>query len=340
METEKNHQKTANLALQGGGSHGAFAWGVLDRLLEESRLSIEGITATSAGALNAVALAYGLSVGGREGAKDVLKSFWRRISGIADSQMLRPTVLDKLYGNFGLDNSPCFRWIELLCQISSPYQFNPFDYNPLRNLVEDLVDFDWLRKQLAIKLFLCATNVRTGKLNVFEGGEICVKHVMAACCRPLLTHAVEIDGEYYWDGAFIANPPIFPVIYGCDSLDIILVHLTPIVRQNIPYTPRAILTRMQEISFNSSLMREMRAIAFMNKLIDDGKMPNGKKMLLHMIEAEDVLGELPDSSKMNNGWDFLCHLHNAGFRCANDWLISHFDRLGVESSIDVQMKYL
>ena len=216
MENDKYHQKTANLALQGGGSHGAFAWGVLDRLLEERRLSIEGITATSAGALNAVAFAYGLSVGGREGAKDLLNVFWKRISSIAASQMLRPTAIDKLYGNFGLDNSPSFRLIEVLCQFLSPYQFNPFDYNPLRNLVEDLVDFDRLRKRPAIKLFLCATNVRTGKLKVFEGGEISVKHVMAACCRPLLTRAVEIDGEYYWDGAFIANPPIFPVIYGCE----------------------------------------------------------------------------------------------------------------------------
>ena len=265
-------QKTVNLALQGGGSHGAFAWGVLDRLLEEERLAIEGITATSAGAVNAVTLAYGLSTGGCEEAKKALEFLWKRISNIA-SNMLTPSVFDHLYGSFGLDHSPSYIVLNTLSEFFSPYQLNPFNYGPLKNLLEEMVDFEQLRKQAVVKLFLCATNVRTSKMKVFGRDEICVEHVLASCCRPFLTRAVEIDGEHYWDGGFMGNPPIFPVIYGCDALDIILVHLTPTIRQEVPTTPRAIISRMQEISFNSSLMREMRAVAFMNKLIDDGRMP-------------------------------------------------------------------
>jgi NTE family protein len=177
-------------------------------------------------------------------------------------------------------------------------------------------------------------------MKVFGRDEICAEHVLASCCRPFLTRAVEIDGEHYWDGGFMGNPPIFPVIYGCDALDIILVHLTPTIRQEVPITPLAIISRMQEICFNSSLMREMRAVAFMNKLIDDGRMPGGKKMLIHVIEAEDVMSELPVSSKMNGDWGFLSRLHAIGRKRADDWLIANFDRLGVESSVDMLTKYL
>jgi NTE family protein len=332
-------QKIINLALQGGGSHGAFAWGVLDRLLDEERLAIDGITATSAGAINAVTLAYGLSLGGREEAKKALGSLWKRISKIA-SNILTPSAFDTLYGNFGLDHSPSYIFLNTVSEFFSPYQLNPLNYSPLKSLLQEIIDFELLRKQAAVKLFLCATNVRTSKLKVFGRGEICVEHILAACCRPFLTRAVEIDGEYYWDGGFMANPPIFPLIYGCDALDIILIHLTPIVRQDVPTTPRAIISRMQEISFNSSLMREMRAVAFMNSLIDDGRMPGGKKMLIHVIEAEDVMKELPMSSKMNGNWSFLLHLHAIGRKRADDWLTSNFDRLGIESSIDLQTKYL
>jgi NTE family protein len=197
-----------------------------------------------------------------------------------------------------------------------------------------------LRKQSAVKLFLCATNVRTSKLKVFAGDDIRVEHVLASCCRPFLTRAVEIDSEHYWDGGFIGNPPIFPVIYGCDAVDIILVSLTPMVRPEIPTTPQAIISRMQEISFNSSLVREMRAVSFVNKLVEDGRMPDGKKMLIHMIEAEDMIRELPASSKMNGEWDFLSHLHALGRKSADDWLRANFDRLGIGSSVDMQMRYL
>jgi NTE family protein len=225
-------------------------------------------------------------------------------------------------------------------RIVLPLSDQSFQLQPLKNVLEDTIDFEQLRKHPAVKLFLCATNVRTSKLKVFAGDEIRVEHVLASCCRPFLTRAVEIEGEHYWDGGFIGNPPLFPVIYGCDALDVILVHVTPTVRQEIPTTPRAIVSRMQEISFNSSLMREMRAVAFVNKLIDDGKMSDGKKMLIHVIEAEDMIGELPESSKMNGEWHFLSHLHAVGRKRADDWLRGNFDRLGVESSVDMQTKYL
>jgi NTE family protein len=338
MNADNSH-KIVNLALQGGGTHGALTWGVLDRLLEEERLLIDGVTATSAGALNAVVLAYGLSKGGREGAKKALEFFWKRWSSLAASDMLQPSLLDKFYGNFGLDHSPSYIFLNMLSEFFSPYQLNPFNYSPLKNLLEDVVDFDQLRKQSAVRLFLCATNVRTNKLKVFTGVEICVEHVLASCCRPFVTRAVHIEGEHYWDGGFMGNPAIFPLIYGCDAVDIILVHLTPTVRQDIPTAARAIVSRMQEISFNSSLMREMRAVAFVNKLVDNGKMPGGKKMLIHLIEAEDVFSDLPDSSKMNGNWDFLSHLHSMGRRRADRWLTLNFDSLGIESSVDVQMKY-
>jgi NTE family protein len=333
-----NGQKIVSLALQGGGSHGAFTWGVLDRLLEEQRIAIEAVTATSAGAINAVAFAYGLSIGGREGAKRALKLLWEEISSFASN--MKPSVLDKVYGHFGLDHSPSFILLNVACELFSPYQLNPFNYSPLKNLLEAMVDFEQLRKQPAVKLFLCATNVRTSKLKVFAGDDIRVEHVLASCCRPFLTHAVEIEGEHYWDGGFIGNPPIFPVIYGCDAVDVILVQLTPTVRPEIPTTPQAIISRMQEISFNSSLMREMRAIAFVNKLVENGRMPDGKKMLIHVIEAEDMIRELPASSKMNGAWEFLSHLHAVGRTRADDWLTANFDRLGVESSVDMQTRYL
>jgi NTE family protein len=333
-------QKTINLALQGGGSHGAFTWGVLDRLLEEDQLIIDGITATSAGSINAVVLAHGLSAGGREGAKKALTLFWQRLSTMAASSVFQPSIFDKVTGSFGLDCSAGYLFVNLLCQFLSPYQLNPFNFNPLKNLLEGMVDFRRIRQQPAIKLFLCATNIRTCKLEIFCGKELTAKHVLASSCLPFLMHAVEIDGERYWDGGFSGNPALFPLIYECEARDIMLVHLTPTQRLDFPITASAILSRMQEVSLNSSLMREMRAIAFVNKLIDQGRMTGGKQILVHVIEAEDVMGELPNTSKMNGDWDFLLHLHNIGRRRADDWLAVNFDRLGVESSISLESKYL
>jgi NTE family protein len=332
-------QKVINLALQGGGSHGAFTWGVLDRLLEERRLAIEGVTATSAGAVNAVVLAHGLAVGGREEARTVLRRFWQRISETASRGIFQPSPIDKMTTDFGLEHSPGYIFMDIISHFLSPYQFNPFNYNPLKSLLEEIVDFERLRRQPAVKLFLCATNARTGKLKVFDGGEVTSDSVLASTCLPFLMQSVEVDGEYYWDGGFAGNPAIFPVIYGCDARDILLVHLTPTERPTVPITTRAIMNRMQEISFNSSLMREMRAVAFVTKLIEDGRLADGKKILIHLIEAEAEIRELAGSSRLNGDWNFLSHLHAVGRERADEWLATNFDRLGVESTIDLREKY-
>jgi NTE family protein len=333
-------RKAVSLALQGGGTHGAFTWGVLDRLLEDDQWIFDGITATSAGAINAALLAYGLSVGGREAAREVLALFWRRVSAMMACSILQPSILDKVSGNFGLDYSPGYLFLSILCQFLSPYQLNPLNINPLKCLLEELIDFRCIRRQTAIKLFLCATNIRTGKLKMFHGRALTSNHVVASSCLPFLMHAVEIDGERYWDGGFIGNPAFFPLIYECIARDIILVHVTPGRRADFPITANAIVNRMQEVSVNSSLMREMRAIAAVNKWIDQGKLTGSKEMLVHIIEAGDVMSNLPHSSKLNCDWQFLLHLYNAGRGRAEDWLASNFDRLGVESSIDLQTTYL
>jgi NTE family protein len=333
-------QKLVNLAIQGVGAHGAFTWGVLDRLLEEERLAFDGISATSAGAVNTVVLAYGLTVGGREGAKRTLDRYWRRLSAMTSTSIFQPSFFDKIYGNFGLDHSPGYVFVDALSQVFSPYQLNPLNYNPFKKLLEETVDFEVLRRQSAIKLFLCATNVRSGKVKIFPSEELRADHVVASSCQPLTMHAVEIDGEYYWDGGFMGNPALFPLIYACDARDIILVHLTPIERWENPTTSRAILSRMQEVTFNSSVMREMRVVAFVTKLIDDGKIVDGKRILLHMIDGEDIIGALSNSSKLNGDWDFVQHLYRIGRERADEWLQSNFDRLGVQTTIDLQSKYL
>jgi NTE family protein len=312
----------------------------VDRLLEEDRLPIDGISATSAGSINAVVVACGLAVGGRAEAKRALKHFWRRLSAMAASSILQPSIVDKVMGNFGLDYSAGYLLTNILCQLLSPYQFNPLNLNPLEHLLEETVDFRRIRQQTAVKLFLCATNVQTGKLEIFRGQELSADHVLASSCLPFLMHAVEIGGERYWDGGFIANPALFPLIYECDARDIILVHVTPSRRPGCPVAANSILSRMQEVSLNSSLMREMRAVAYVNKWIDQGKMSGGKQILVHVIDGEDVISGLPNSRKLNGDWDFLMYLHDVGRRRTADWLASNFDCLGVESSIDLQTNYL
>jgi NTE family protein len=332
--------KPVNLALQGVGSHGAFTWGVLDRLLEDERLSFDGISATSAGAVNAVVLAYGLAAGGRQQAKSALQNYWRRLSEMTSNGIFQPSVLDQMSGNFGLDLSPGFMFVDALSHFFSPYELNPLKYNPFKDLLDEVVDFKLLRGQKLIKLFLCATNVRSGKVKIFGSEELTADHVVASSCQPIMMHAVEIDGEYYWDGGFMGNPAIFPVIYACEARDIVLVHLTPTERPGTPMTATAIYSRMQEVAFNSSLMREMRAVAFVTDLIDSGKMADGKRMLIHSIDGEDVIATLSNSSKLNGNWGFLTHLYNTGRERADQWLKANFDKIGVETTIDMRTRYL
>jgi NTE family protein len=332
-------QKVVTLALQGGGSHGAFTWGVLDRLLEEERLLFEGVTASSAGAINAVVLADGLAAGGREGGKSALRRFWQKLSNIAGSGIFQPSLIDRANSTFGLDYSPGYVFMEALSYYLSPYQFNPFNYNPLKDLIEESIDFARVRKQRKLKLFLSATNVETAKVKIFTDEELHLEHVLASACLPLLMHAVEIDGKHYWDGGFLGNPAIFPLLLECEARDIVLVHITPSERPGIPKTSQSIMNRMQEISFNASHMREMRSLAYLTKLIDEGKAER-KRIFVHAIEAEDITRNLSASSRLNGDWNFLLHLRELGRQRADEWLAVNFVQLGRKSTVDLQAKYL
>ena len=331
--------KVVNLALQGGGSHGAFTWGVLDRLLEEEALHFEGITGTSAGAVNAVVLADGLAAGGREGARNALRAYWQKVSALFARGIFRPSLIDKGSPDFGLEHSPGFRFFEPMIYFASPYQANPFNHNPFSDLLAEAINFERVRQQTEVKLFLCATNVQTAKVKIFAGKELRVEHVLASTCLPLLMQAVEVDGEYYWDGSYAGNPAIFPLVYDCDSRDILMVHITPAERPGVPTTSPAIMNRMQEISFNTSLIREMRTISSLNKLVEQGRMGGGKLMLVHVIEAEEFITAFSWSSRLNADWDFLLHLHNMGRARADQWLEVNFNQLGIELTVDLDTKY-
>lgn len=334
--------KTINLALQGGGAHGAFAWGVLDRLLEDERISFEGLSATSAGAMNAAVLAYGFTLGGRDGAKRALASFWRRIAHAGRASWLQPTWFERAAHNHSLENSPAFMLFDVMSRLFSPYQTNPLNYNPLRSVLEESVDFEKLRRDCPMKLFISATNVRSGKVRVFETHELSTDAVLASACLPFMFQAVTIDGEAYWDGGYMGNPAIFPLIYHCESRDVVVVHINPIERMEVPTTASDILNRINEISFNSSLMREMRAIAFVTRLIDSGDISEGRmrRMLVHAIEAQDFMRDLGVSSKLNCDWEFLTHLRDVGRESAETWLAQRFGMLGRESSVDLEATYL
>jgi NTE family protein len=313
--------KRINLALQGGSAHGAFTWGVLDRFLEEPRIEVEGISATSAGAMNAVVMAHGLTTGGRKGAREALEEFWNAVARAS-----APFSALQLF--------------QAVLRFLSPYQFNPFDYNPLRQIILQLIDFQRLRQNSTIKLFVSATNVRTGKIKVFTDKEITADCVLASACLPFLYQAVEVQGEHYWDGGYMGNPALFPLIYSCESRDILIVHVNPIERPDKPTSAREIMNRVDEISFNSSLMREMRAVAFITKLIDDGELGDAKRLLIHSVCADDVMRGLGAASKLNTDSVFLRELRALGSERARAWIDRHFDDLGSRSTIDIQAAYL
>src|SRR5579859_7997576 len=328
-------EKHINLALQGGGAHGAFAWGILDYLLEDGRLGIEAISATSAGAMNAAVCAYGLLQGGNRGASEALAGFWKGISEAGRFGPIQPSLMSYFTGNHSLDDSPSYQMFELMTRLFSPYQFNPSNVNPLRDVLGKHVDFAALRAaEDTIRLKICATNVETGKIRIFENQELTIDAVLASACLPFLFQSVEIDGEYFWDGGYIGNPAIFPLIYGSHSTDVVIVHINPITRKGCPRTAAEILNRLNEISFNSSLMREMRAIAFVSDLIDGGKIKDGemKRMRMHSIRAEDLMTSLGVSSKLNTDWRFLTSLRDHGRAAAGRWLEACHDRIGVPST--------
>jgi NTE family protein len=332
-------KKVINLALQGGGSHGAFTWGVLDRLLEEDGLDFEGITATSAGAVNAVVMVDGLAAGGREAAKAALRHYWQRVSEISAHSLFKPSMIDRSNPNFGLEHSFGFAFFEPMTLFASPYQMNPLNYNPLRDLLAEAIDFERVRAQTNVKLFIAATNIETAKIKIFAGKDLNAQQVLASTCLPLLMQAVEVDGAHYWDGSYAGNPAIFPLVYECDSPDILLVHITPAERPGVPTTSPQIMNRMQEISFNTALIREMRTIAYLNRLVDEGELGAGRRLLVHSIEAEDAVRKFSWSSRLNADWKFLSHLHALGRTRAGQWLTANFDNIGVKSTLDLQARY-
>ena len=342
----KPARKAVNLALQGGGAHGAFAWGVLDKLLEDGRLDISAISATSAGAMNAVALAHGVSLGGREGAREKLTEFWTVTSKMGELYSpVRTQPWEKWLQAYGFQSefSPAYMAFQAMSHLFSPYQLNPFDINPLKDILLQVIDFDKLAKcNRATRLFLSATNVRTGKIKVFSNPEISVDTVLASACLPYVFKAVEIDGEAYWDGGFMGNPAIFPLIYNDGPKDVIIVHINPIERNKLPRSAPEIFDRINEISFNSSLMREMRTIEFVTRLIDEGAL-DGKKysrMHIHSIRDDAEMTSLGVATKLNPDWAFLCRLRDAGRARAEEWLETNLDKVGQQSSIDLAEVFL
>ena len=337
--------KRINLALQGGGAHGALGWGVLDALLEDGRIEADGICAASAGAMNAVVFAHGLMSGGADGARQALEDFWRRVSaaGVLLSPVRPPAGLPEPFAQAGVALS---HWMfEAFTRSFSPYQFNPGNFHPLRSILEESVDFDALRRCECANLFLCATNVRSGKVRIFGNDEISVDAVLASACLPFLFQAVEINGEYYWDGGYMGNPALFPLFYEAESDDIVIVHINPVRRDAVPQTPVEIANRVNEISFNSSLLRELRAIVFAARMVDEDWLKpefagRVRRMLIHSIRCDETTASLSLSSKMSPDWSFLTGLRDHGRRIAKAWLADHFDELGRNSSVDIRGEFL
>jgi NTE family protein len=326
-----------DLALQGGGAHGAFTWGVLDRLLEESQLRIEGISGTSAGAMNAAVLADGHMAGGAEGARSALESFWDQVSRAALLSPLRRTPLDMLMGRWTMDTSPVFLVFDLAARLFSPYDLNPGGAHPLRDILAQCIDFRRVA-QSPIRLFITATNVRTGRGRVFRNAEITPDVLLASGCLPTLFQAIEIDGEAYWDGGYAGNPTITPLVCECASSDTLLVQVNPVERPGTPRSARDIINRLNEVSFNATLLKELRMIAVLRQVADPGDREGARwaGMRIHRI-ASATMTDLGYSSKLNAEWDFLCMLRDEGRRCADVFLQAHGKDLGRRSTFDLDV---
>jgi NTE family protein len=326
-----------DLALQGGGSHGAFTWGVLDRLLEEPWIKIEAISGTSAGAMNAAVLADGWSRDGADGARAALDAYWRRVSRAAAFSPLRRSPLERLMGRWTLDTSPFYVAMGLMSRMFSPYDLNPMGFNPLRQVLAQSIDFERLVTS-PIKLFITATNVHTGRGHIFRNAEITPDVLLASACLPTMFQAVEIGGEPYWDGGFAGNPTITPLIRESDAHDTILVQINPRERLDTPKTAGDILDRLNEISFNAPLMKELRMIALLRQAADPGSGEGARwaKMRTHRIMTDKLI-EFGASSKMNAEWEFLAMLKVEGRKSADEFLASHGEDVGSKSSADLDI---
>jgi NTE family protein len=337
--------RRVNLALQGGGAHGAFTWGVLDALLEDGRIEFEGLSGTSAGAMNAAVLADGLLRGGIDGAREALDGFWNDIASkgllYSPAKPLPGMPQPFAEATAALGFAAFEAWTRLL----SPYQFNPWDFNPLREVLQRRIDFEALRQPGCLKLFVCATAVRSGKVKVFNNIDMSAQALLASACLPQLFQAVEIDGEAYWDGGYMGNPVLFPLFYETGTTDVVVVHVNPIERDALPRTPMEIANRVNEISFNASLMREMRAVAFAAKLVDEGWLKPEhrhrlKRIHMHAIRDDAGMAGLSLSSKLSPDRAFLHGLRDAGRGVAKGLLQNNYEALGVRDSVDVRAEYL
>ena len=303
----------------------------------DKRIWIDGMSGTSAGAMNAVVMADGFIKGRRTGARAAIDEFWNRVSEAGFSHSIGLGATQSPNHGWNLDSTPYYTMFDMMTRMFSPYEFNPFDYNPLREIIDDMIDFESLRQHSELKLFVTASNVRTCKPKVFHTTELTGAMLMASACVPLLFKAVEIDGEHYWDGGYMGNPTIYPLIHDCKSHDVVIVQINPMNCRGVPTKARDILNRITELSFNSSLVREMRGVATITSLIDSGKLASDvyARVNFHMIEAPDELPAFGVSSKFNTDIRFLEHLKEMGWKTADDWLEKNFDCIGVKSSINV-----
>lgn len=329
-----------NLALQGGGAHGAFTAGVLERLLAEEEIRIEGITGTSAGAVNAVLVAQGLLQGGRVAARETLESFWSQISSTSLFDHQGWSLLNQGFMGFEPATIATRAMLELF-RYTSPYQLNPFDLNPLREVLSGLVDFEGLRRQTYIRLFVAATHVRSGRIRIFHNTDLTPDVILASACLPHVHHAIEIEGEDYWDGAFSGNPPIYPLIFDCREEDILVVMLHPLSRKELPRRGREISERLIELSTNATFLREMGAIAMARKAAGRRFLVRGAaerriaRLRFHLIEADELMSSLEHSSRYNTDSAFISMLREAGRAYTEAWLTTNLHHLGKRSSVDL-----
>ena len=331
----RQDQILIDLALQGGGSHGAFTWGVLDRLLQESRFKIEGVSGTSAGAMNAAVLAEGYARSGAEGARAALAAYWRRVSDAARFSPFQRSLIDRVLGRWTLDNSPLFFMFDTISRLYSPYDLNPSGSNPLLPILEDLIDFDLLRNS-PVKVFITETNVRTGRPRVFRNADVSPEVLLASACLPTLFQAVEIDGESYWDGGYSGNPTLTPLVNELVSDDTIIIPINPVERPGTPKSANEILNRLNEVSFNAVLLKELRMMALLRRAVDPGSGEGAQwaKMRVHLVRNK-IMDTLDYSSKLNAEWDFLSMLFEEGRKAAEEFLAEHGDSIGMHSTFEL-----
>ncbi len=352
-KVKKPGRKIINIALQGGGAHGAFTWGVLDALLADDRIDIEAVSGTSAGAMNAAIMVQGLDTGGTEKARQMLEDFWKRIAETGAylspvqsaaarwANMLNPFQATAMEA----DESLCFGLFETMAHYVSPYQFNPMNINPLRNILADILDVKKIQSSKSVKLYVTATNVRNGVGRVFENHEITIDALLASAALPDLFQAVKIGDDHFWDGGYSGNPSLYPLFYASKSSDILIVHVNPIVRTDVPQRSAAIDNRLNEITFNGALLDELRAIAFAKRLVMEGWLKDKYKskvrnMLVHAIRADDVLKDLSVASKLDTDWDFLISLRDLGRVEGINWLDRNYDAINVRDTVDIRRDYL